>query len=132
MVKVAVLDDFQDVARSSADWESLAPECEVVFFHRHLSEQEMVDQLQDFDILIAQRERVAYPRSVLERLPNLKVIMSNGRLNPYLDLKAAQELGIKAVNSGAFPQRDPNAPRGRGGGDFGAAGGAVGELMLAL
>ena len=89
MVKIALLDDFQDVARHSADWSVLPPQAEIDFLHRHFSEEEAVAELQQYEILIAQRERMAYPRSLLERLPNLKMILGNGRRNPFLDYRAA-------------------------------------------
>jgi phosphoglycerate dehydrogenase-like enzyme len=125
-----VLDDYQDIARRFADWSQLPPEAEVDFLHRHFSEEEAVAALQDYEILIAQRERMAYPRSLLERLPNLKVILGNGRLNPFLDLKAAQELGIRVINSSGFPAPRPERPP--SGVGVSRGGGPTGELTWAL
>jgi len=130
MVRIALLDDFQDVARHSADWSQLPPEAEIDFLHRHFTEEEAVAALQQYEILIAQRERMAYPRSLLERLPKLKMIIGNGRLNPFLDLKASHDLGIRVVNSSGFPQPLPGGAPPSGAGS--RAGGPTGELTWAL
>ena len=71
MVKVALLDDYQDVARSMADWSRLPAGSEVRAFQDHLAEEDaLVQRLRDFDIIVAMRERTPFPRSLVQRLPN--------------------------------------------------------------
>ena len=95
MPKVALLDDYQQVALQYAEWDSLSPECSVTVFYDHLTDEgAIVDRLMDFDIVMALRERTPLPRTLLERLPNLKMIASAGMRNAAIDLDAATELGI--------------------------------------
>lgn len=102
-VQIAVIDDYQDAARSSADWSRLPEGVDVTFFHDHCeSEVELVDRLEPFEIVGVMRERTAFPRTLLTRLPNLRLLASTGRRNTAIDLVAAEELGI-AVSSTSSP-----------------------------
>jgi phosphoglycerate dehydrogenase-like enzyme len=102
-VQLAVIDDYQDVARSSADWSGLPGDVHVTFFHdRCRTEDDLVDRLKPFGIVGIMRERTAFPRTVLARLPNLRLLASTGRRNAAIDMLAAQELGI-AVSSTSSP-----------------------------
>jgi phosphoglycerate dehydrogenase-like enzyme len=134
VVKIAVLDDFVGNGRTSADWSQLPADAGVDFFREHLAEDEAAKQLLDYEILVTMRERTAFPASLLQRLPNLKLVLCNGR-NTQLDLKAAQGLGIKVANSSAPPPAqaaqseapsNPTAPVVAG------AGGPTGELTWGL
>jgi phosphoglycerate dehydrogenase-like enzyme len=102
-VQLAVIDDYQDVARSSADWSGLPGEVHVTFFRDPCrTEDDLVDRLKRFEIVGIMRERTAFPRTVLARLPNLRLLASTGRRNAAIDMLAAQELGI-AVSSTSSP-----------------------------
>jgi phosphoglycerate dehydrogenase-like enzyme len=102
-VQLAVIDDYQDVARSSADWSRLPEDVHVTFFHdRCGTEDDLVNRLEPFEIVGVMRERTAFPRTVLARLPNLRLLASTGRRNAAIDMLAAQELGI-AVSSTSSP-----------------------------
>ena len=71
MAKIAILDDWQDVARKSADWSKLAARAELVFFADAFgSEDEAARALEDFDILLTMRERTAFPETLIRRLPS--------------------------------------------------------------
>ena len=95
MVKVAVLDDYQGVAKSLADWSVLPPEVEVQVFHDHLFDEDaVVKRLRDFDIVSGMRERTPFPRSLLERLPNLKLLITTSMDNRAWDMEDAADLGI--------------------------------------
>ena len=95
MLRLALLDDYQQVALQSADWDSLSPDCSVTVFHDHLTDEEAIaDRLRDFDAVMALRERTPFPRSLLAQLPNLKIIASAGMRNAAIDLDAATEHGI--------------------------------------
>jgi phosphoglycerate dehydrogenase-like enzyme len=99
--RCAVLDDYQDVALSLADWRSLAGEVEVTAFNRPLgSPEEIVRRLKGFTMVVLTRERTAFPRQVIEGLlPELRLIVTTGSRNPALDLKAAHERGITVCNT---------------------------------
>lgn len=94
-MKVAVLDDYQGVAKDLADWSQLPTGTQVEFFSDHLSDEDaLVDRLKDFDVVMGMRERTPFPRSVLARLPNLRLLVTTGRRNASFDLQAATELGV--------------------------------------
>jgi phosphoglycerate dehydrogenase-like enzyme len=99
MPRVAILDDYAGVALELADWSGVRNRCEVTVFDRHLSEAEAVESLRPFDVLCTLRERMALPRTLLERLPNLKLITIVGRSLPNLDLAAATERGVLVAHS---------------------------------
>lgn len=92
MVKIAVLDDYQNVARSMADWSALPATAEVTVFNDHVADPDaLVRRLQDFEIVCIMRERTAFPRAVFERLPNLRMLVTTGSRNASVDLAAATE-----------------------------------------
>ena len=93
-MRVAILDDYAHLALKLADWSACAGRCELQVFDRHLSEDEAVEQLQDFDVICLLRERMAIPRSLLLRLPRLKLICITGSKHRTLDLATAIERGI--------------------------------------
>jgi phosphoglycerate dehydrogenase-like enzyme len=95
MTRVAVLDDYQDAALQMADWSVLPPETKVQVFRDHLAGLEAVaERLQNFEIVVAMRERTPFPRSLLERLPTLKLLITTGMRNASIDVGAASDLGI--------------------------------------
>jgi phosphoglycerate dehydrogenase-like enzyme len=101
MMRIAILDDYQDVALEMADWSPLAGRAEITVFNDHLSElDDIVERLLRFDVVCAMRERTPLPRSVIERLPLLKLIASTGRRNAAIDLEAAAERGIVVTHTG--------------------------------
>ncbi len=94
-MKVAVLDDYQSVAAGMADWTSLPDGIDVTFFSDHLADEDaLARRLEDFDIVMGMRERTAFPRSLLERLPALRCLITTGARNASFDVDAATELGI--------------------------------------
>jgi phosphoglycerate dehydrogenase-like enzyme len=99
MLKVAILDDYADVVLKVADWSSVQKRAEVTAFERHLAEDEAADVLRPFDVVCTLRERMAFPRTLIERLPNLKLITIVGRSLPNLDMAAATDHGIAVAHS---------------------------------
>jgi phosphoglycerate dehydrogenase-like enzyme len=99
MLKVALLDDYAHVALASADWSRLPPGSDVVVFDRHLSEDQAAIELAPFDVLCTVRERMALPRTLIERLPNLKLVVIVGARLANLDLEAATEHGVLVVRT---------------------------------
>lgn len=95
MARVALLDDYQGVALDFADWGSLPDGATVEAFRDHLTDEAaLAERLQPFDVVMALRERTPFPRSLLARLPRLKMIATAGMRNAAIDLTAATELGI--------------------------------------
>ncbi len=92
---VAVLDDYQGVAADLADWDSLGSDVVTVFFADHVADPDaLVQRLRPFEVICVMRERTRLPRNVLERLPNLKLLVTTGRRNAAIDTNAARDLGI--------------------------------------
>jgi D-3-phosphoglycerate dehydrogenase len=101
MMKLAILDDYQRVALKSADWERLKKNgVEVSVFHEPFaSADDAAKKLAPFDILCLLRERTAFPRTLTERLPNLKFVSLTGIRAGSLDSKALAERGIPVSNT---------------------------------
>ncbi|MEU1562373.1 D-2-hydroxyacid dehydrogenase family protein [Streptomyces mirabilis] len=93
--RCAVLDDFQNVASACADWSTLSDRVEVVSFAEHFAtEDELAAALADFDFVVTLRERVAFPESLLNRLPRLKLLIASGMRNSVIDYAAAKAGGV--------------------------------------
>ncbi|MEA3161315.1 MAG: hypothetical protein QOD95_2863 [Gammaproteobacteria bacterium] len=104
-MKIAVLDDYQDVALRMADWSGLADRAQIDVYNDHLADSDsdaVVKRLQPYDIVCVMRERTPLNRGIIERLPNLKLIASSGPRNASIDLEAAAARGIKVVHTGYF------------------------------
>ena len=100
-MKVAILDDYQGVARDMADWSRLPGGTELEVFRDHFADEDSLAQrLQDFHVVMGMRERTPFPRSLLSRLPNLQLLITTGGGNASFDLPAATELGIVACGTG--------------------------------
>jgi D-3-phosphoglycerate dehydrogenase len=100
-MKLAVLDDYQRVALKSADWTSLKGVQVKVFDAPFASLDEAARKLKPFDILCLMRERMPFPRKLVEKLPNLKFVSLTGRRAGSLDSKALAERGIPVSHTGA-------------------------------
>lgn len=101
MTRVAVLDDYQGVARQMADWSTLPPGTDVQVFTDHLADEGRVaERLRDFEIVVAMRERTPFPRSLLVRLPQLRLLVTTGMRNAAIDLVAAAERGVLVCGTG--------------------------------
>ncbi|MEW1777508.1 D-2-hydroxyacid dehydrogenase family protein [Streptomyces sp. NPDC086777] len=94
-LRCAVIDDFQGVGGEFGDWASLADRVEVVSLREHVAdEDELAAVLADFDIVVTLRERVAFPGSLLGRLPRLRLLIASGMRNSVIDYAAAETHGI--------------------------------------
>lgn len=92
--KIALLDDYYNRARHFADWPS-ASFAEFEFFaDHHLSVEQLIKDLQAFDAVGLMRERTPFPKSVIDQLPNLKLIVTSGKKNASIDVNAAAAKGI--------------------------------------
>jgi phosphoglycerate dehydrogenase-like enzyme len=100
MIRIAILDDYQNAALEMADWSPLAGRAVITVFNDHLSESDkVVERLLPFDVVCVMRERTPLPRSVIERLPRLKLIASTGARNAAIDVEAAAERGIVVAHT---------------------------------
>jgi phosphoglycerate dehydrogenase-like enzyme len=100
-VKVAILDDYQNVALQMADWSPLAGRVAITVFNDHLDDPDAVAaRLAPFEVVCVMRERTPLTRGLLERLPRLKLIASTAFRNASIDLQAARERGIAVANTG--------------------------------
>jgi phosphoglycerate dehydrogenase-like enzyme len=110
MFKIAVLDDWQDVARASADWSALAARAEVTFFSDPFAtEDEAATALADFDILLTMRERTAFPESLVRRLPKLRMLSITGASVATLDVEACSRQGVLVCNTAGGASAAPYA-----------------------
>jgi phosphoglycerate dehydrogenase-like enzyme len=99
-MKLALLDDYHSVALQMADWDRLAGRIEIVSFDAPIADTaELVRRLAPFDAILAMRERTAFPRSVLEQLPKLRLLITTGMWNASIDSAAAAELGIQVCGT---------------------------------
>src|ERR1700730_4764634 len=99
--RIAVLDDYQNVAISLADCAVLDARATVTVFNDHLADSAaVVERLQPFDIVCVMRERTPMTRTIIERLPKLRMIASTGTQNASIDLKAAEERRVQVVYTG--------------------------------
>jgi len=95
MIRVAVLDDYQRVAGSMADWSSLDGRAEVDFFHEHLgTPDDVVARLRPYDVVCLMRERTAMPAAVIDALPRLRLLVTTGMGNAAVDIEAARIRGV--------------------------------------
>ncbi|XXF76942.1 D-2-hydroxyacid dehydrogenase family protein [Myxococcaceae bacterium GXIMD 01537] len=101
-LRIAILDDYQRVARGLADWSRLPPGSELEFFDRHLADpEERARTLEPFDVLVIMRERTPFPAALLERLPRLRLLVTTGGRNAAIDLDACRARGITVSGTGA-------------------------------
>lgn len=102
-VRCAILDDYQNVALKSADWSKVKSDVDIKVFSEHLGAgQSVVAALKDFAIIVAMRERTAFPRAVIEALPNLKLLITTGMRNASIDTEAAKARGVTVCGTGSF------------------------------
>src|SRR5258708_7794522 len=99
--KIAILDDYQNVALESADWSVLRDRADIAVFEDHVSELEpLARRLLPFDVLCIMRERTPMTAELLDRLPNLKLIASTGAGNAAIDAEAVKRRGIEVLHTG--------------------------------
>lgn len=101
-IDIAVLDDYQGVALSSADWSGVERQATVTVFRDHLTDTEaLVERLRPFDAICVMRERTPLSNEILNRLPRLKLIASTASSNSSIDTASAKEQGIAIVGTRA-------------------------------
>jgi len=103
MVRAAILDDYQNIAMKMADWSAIAKDVEIKIFDKPFTSQdEAIKSLQGYAIVVGMRERTAFPRKVIEALPDLKLLITTGARNNSFDVKACSERGVTVCGTGSF------------------------------
>jgi phosphoglycerate dehydrogenase-like enzyme len=102
-MRVAVLDDYQGVALSMADWSPVTSRAEVDVYADHLAEpSRLVERLSPYDAVVVMRERTPLPAEVLVRLPGLRLIVTTGARNASIDVAAARAQGVVVCGTGSL------------------------------
>jgi len=108
MTRIALIDDYADVAKGCAEWSRLPAGVTLDIFNDHLTDEaEIADRLEPYDVVVVIRERTPLPRSLIDRLPNLKLVVTPGMRNYAIDIQACAERGIPVC--GTDPGRAPTA-----------------------
>ncbi|SCZ40171.1 MULTISPECIES: D-2-hydroxyacid dehydrogenase family protein [Pseudomonas] len=107
-VQIAVIDDWQDVARGVVDWSVLDSLGEVTFVHEYPADNAtLAERLGRFEVICVMRERTRFDEDLLKRLPNLKLLVTGGMRNAALDMPAAARLGIKVCGTDSYKHAAP-------------------------
>jgi phosphoglycerate dehydrogenase-like enzyme len=102
-MRCAILDDYQNVALKIGDWSKLKGDVDFEAFNAHLDgPDKVVAALKDFAIVVAMRERTAFPKLVIDALPNLKLLVTTGARNASIDTEAAKARGVTVCGTGSF------------------------------
>ena len=102
-LRCAILDDYQNVALKVADWSKVKGDLDIKVFSEHLGSQDnVIKALQGFQIVCGMRERTAFPRAVIEKLPDLKLLITTGARNASFDVAAAKEKGVTVCGTGSI------------------------------
>ena len=97
-----ILDDFQNVSLSLADWRSLAPQVECQALTEHIADENtLAETLKDADIVVIMRERTPFTAALFTRLPKLKLLITSGMRNASIDLAAAKKHGVTVCGTGS-------------------------------
>lgn len=100
-MKIAILDDYQNVALELADWSGVRRHAEITVFSDHLADPSaVVERLRPFEVVCVMRERTPLPSDILKQLPNLRLIASTGPRNASIDTQTATDLGIAVTATG--------------------------------
>jgi len=100
-MKVAILDDYQNVALQLADWSGVRNHAEITTFNDHVADASaVVERLRPFEVVCVMRERTPLTREILQQLPNLRLIASTGPRNASIDTQTAIDLGIVVTATG--------------------------------
>ena len=107
-VQIAVIDDWQQVARDVVDWSSLEGVGQVHFLHDYPADTAtMIERLQGFDVICVMRERSTFDQALLQGLPRLKLLVTGGMRNAAIDIPAAKALGIPVCGTDSYKHAAP-------------------------
>jgi lactate dehydrogenase-like 2-hydroxyacid dehydrogenase len=94
VTKIAILDDYIGVALEYGEWSALPADAEITVYRESVPPERLVDELSGYEIVVITQQRARFPRTVLESLPNLKLLVCNGRTSNVIDHQARIERGI--------------------------------------
>ena len=104
VTRIAILDDYQNIALECADWATIPGEPEIVVFGEHIAAEDAVaEALADFDVVVAMRERTPMPASLIARLPKLRLLVTTGMRNLAIDMQAARARGVPVCGTALLP-----------------------------
>ena len=106
MTKIAILDDYIGVALEYGEWSALPSDAKITVYREAIPPERLVDELSDYEIVVITQQRARFPREVLEGLPNLKLLVCNGRTSNVIDHQARIERGILLCGTA---ETDPGA-----------------------
>jgi phosphoglycerate dehydrogenase-like enzyme len=102
-LRCAILDDYQRVALSMADWSDIEAKVSIDSFDDHIADTDaLIARLEDYEIIVAMRERTVFNVERLSRLPKLKLLITTGMANASIDMAAAARLGITVAGTRGF------------------------------
>jgi phosphoglycerate dehydrogenase-like enzyme len=104
VTRIAILDDYQNVALGCADWNTIPGEPEIEVFRKHIPGEEAVaEALAGFDVVVAMRERTPFPASLIARLPELRLLVTTGMRNGAIDMQAAADRNVPVCGTALLP-----------------------------
>lgn len=112
MTKIAILDDYIGVALEYGDWAALPPDAEITVYRQAIPPERLIDELSGYEIICITQQRARFPRAVLAGLPNLKLLVCNGRTSSVIDHDARIEQGILLCGTAETDRTAPAAPSG--------------------
>ncbi len=99
--RIVLLDDYQGVALGFGGWHRVPDEWQLVALQHHIDDaDQLVEALSDAEIVVAMRERTPFPAAILDRLPNLKLLVTTGMANVAIDVAAARRNGVVVCGTG--------------------------------
>jgi hypothetical protein len=119
VTKIAILDDYVSVALDYGDWSALPDDAEITVSCEAIPPERLVDELSDYEIIVITQQRARFPRTVLESLPNLKLLVCNRRTSNVVDHP-------QVLRAPRYARQGPAGGPGAGGGGGSGAGGAAG------
>jgi phosphoglycerate dehydrogenase-like enzyme len=112
VTKIAILDDYIGVALEYGDWSALPADAEITVYREAIPPERLADELSGYEIIVITQQRARFPREVLDRLPDLKLLVCNGRTSNVIDHEARIERGILLCGTVATDPGAPVAPAG--------------------
>lgn len=107
-LQIAVIDDWQDVARHVVDWSVLEPLGTVSFLHDYPADTAtLIQRLAPFEVICVMRERTPFDKLLLEGLPDLKLLVTGGMRNAAIDIPTAKALGIHVCGTDSYKHAAP-------------------------
>jgi phosphoglycerate dehydrogenase-like enzyme len=106
--RIAVLDDYIGCAEEFGDWDGLGDDVDITFYREAIAPERLIAELADYDVLAITQQRTWLTRPVLEGLPRLKLIVTNGPTSSVVDHECRRERGIVLCGTSNSAARSPN------------------------